>query len=70
MYCCFRSHARIRSFVSSDSRSPAAASAPFQPAAFDCTALPVRVKAWLEMVLSRKRERHTNKLVELIARLP
>ena len=51
--------------------SPAAASAPLQPAvAFDCTALPVRVKAWLEMVLSRKRERHTNKLVELIARLP
>ena len=51
--------------------SPAAASAPLQPAvAFDCTALPVRVKAWLEMVLSRKTERHTNKLVELIARLP
>ena len=48
--------------------SPAAASAPFQPAvAFDCTALPVRVKAWLEMVLSRKTERHKNKLVELIA---
>lgn len=46
-------------------------SAPFQPAvAFDCTALPVRVKAWLEMVLSRKTERHNNKLVELIARLP
>src|SRR6185436_10260781 len=51
--------------------SPAAASAPFPPAvAFDCAALPARVKAWLEMVLSRKTERHKNKLVELIARLP
>ena len=51
--------------------SPAAASAPLQPAvAFDCAALPVRVKAWLEMVLSRRTERHKNKLFELIARLP
>jgi uncharacterized protein len=51
--------------------SPAAASAPLEPAvAFDCAALPFRVKAWLEMVLSRKTERHKNKLVELLARLP
>jgi hypothetical protein len=50
--------------------SPAPASAHFQTAvAFDSTALPVRVKAWLEMVLSRQPERHKNKLVELIARL-
>jgi predicted NAD/FAD-binding protein len=49
---------------------PAGTSAPFKPAvAFDGTALPVRVKAWLEMVLSRKTGRHENRLVELIARL-
>jgi hypothetical protein len=50
--------------------SPAAASAPLKTAAFDGAAPPVRVKAWLEMVLSSKTERHKNTLVELIGRLP
>ena len=51
------------------SSSTAASATSRPPAAFDCTALPARVKAWLEMVLSGRTERHKDKLVELIARL-